>query len=115
MICHKCGSEMQQFTEGSTLILRCPNCGFSITTTYINPIYEDKTVYSVIVTDNNAITNANVKAISHIMNSNYINARKILSASPFKLCDGQAPFILSVKTQLDETQINYEITREFNY
>lgn len=115
MRCNKCNNEMKRYIEGSSLILRCPNCGYSVATTYMDPINADETIYSVIVNGKNEISIDNVKLISQIMNSNYITARNSLIAGPFKVSEGRATSILSVKKQLDDRGINYVITPEFKY
>ena len=45
----KCMREMYWTIEGATQGWRCPDCGWSIITTYIDPIYSDVTEYSLYV------------------------------------------------------------------
>lgn len=52
MICKKCGHKMNDYIKSSSWVWECPECGYSLATTYIDPIYEDRAKYKITLLPN---------------------------------------------------------------
>lgn len=45
--CLDCGSELEDFVEGSSMGQRCSSCGWSLVTTFTPPILEGEREYTI--------------------------------------------------------------------
>ena len=115
MKCEKCGTEMKYFIKGSTQGWNCPNCNWGIVTTYIEPIKDDKTIYSIILTKNNNHDINQLKPISRIASCNFIKAKELLESENIELVKDNAVAIKECATTLKENKINFEITPDYIY
>ncbi len=115
MKCENCGTEMKYFIEGSTQGWKCPNCNRGIVTTYIEPIKDDKTIYSIILTKNNNHNKNQLKVISKIASCNFIKAKELLESENTELVKDNAVVIRDFASNLKENKINFEIIPNYIY
>lgn len=113
--CPHCDTILEDFIEGSTMGQRCPNCGWSLVTTYTPPILEDNREYAITLLAGNDVSPAVLKAISRLMGCNYITARRLVLEAPKVLFAGHASDILEWKTALESAGVLIGITPEYPY
>ncbi len=115
MNCPKCNSSTISKIEGSTLIIKCTECEWSVATSYVDPIYEDETVYIVRV---GQVLNPNkeqLKAVSSVAGVNFIAAKKTLETPGATLIEGLAPEIKESVAKLSESNVAITIEPEYPY
>ena len=113
--CPDCDTILEDFIEGSSMGQRCPNCGWSLVTTYTPPILEDNREYAITLLAGNDVSPAVLKAISRLMGCNYITARRLVLEAPKVLFAGHASDILEWRTALESIGVLIAITPEFPY
>ena len=111
--CPQCGGALDHVIDGSTLILSCENCDWSVATTYVSPIDADETLYSISLLSDNDITVEKLKVISHIIGGNFLKAKAILNNSGAILTEIDARTAMEAKEKLDAAQLKYKITPDF--
>lgn len=115
MKCEKCRTEMKYYVEGSTQINKCPKCGWSFATTYIDPIHEDNTVYSLIIeqgNDINAKTIMELKKHVNLTNSEIIN---ILKTGNYVIAKQKAIEIKNSMEIFNNLNIKFRIEPHFKW
>lgn len=110
MICEKCGTEMEYFEEGSSCGQKCPNCGWGVVTTKLNPIFADENVYAMRLLSENEVNGLTLKAISKVCGVNYIAAKDIIEKGCETIFSGRASEVVGKKALLDEGGVKYTIT-----
>lgn len=115
MICEKCKTDMNWFSEDSVQGWVCSNCGWNLITTNIDEIYEDITEYSVYIKNMNGVNNEKIKSIARIAGVNFIIARKMLMESHACISKGKAPKIKDVIRELEKLNIQFEVIPKFRY
>ncbi len=113
--CEKCGSEMISIDNKKPIGMNCPNCGWGWASSYINEIDLDEKIYEIILLEGNEISNATVRAISIVTNTNYLNSRKILMKGDSTLIQGNARQIKEFASILETNNIKYKIVPEYPY
>ena len=112
--CQKCGTEMIPIDDDKPIGMKCPECGWSWATTFIEPIEEDTTVYQVSLTE--AVKSSEtIKVISKTTNKNYIQAKDIISNLPQVIFSGKATDVKRIIQLLDEEDLKYDIDPSFPY
>lgn len=115
MNCEKCGSEMEIQLKGSCLGVVCPNCGWGIASTYIDPLRADWTDYTIrLNADGKASVDA-IKAVSKLSGCNYLKAKDVIENTGGAILSGKATEIADAKNLLDSLGLNYETTPPFPY
>ena len=66
--CPNCGNKLISEIKGSSLIIRCTKCYYSVATTNIDPIYEDDSEYEIFLEEGNEITKENYFLIQSLTN-----------------------------------------------
>ena len=93
VICEKCGAVMVPIVPdkplGSTG-MECPECGWGWATTYIEPKYEDETVYKIVLDRGSDAAKENIKVIAGVMNCNYLRAKEVIDDAGHILAEGKA-------------------------
>ena len=112
VICEKCGSEMVALNESYSVGMECPNCGWGWVTTVVDPLFEDTTVYTIVLQKGNPSTKAVLKAISLVTGLNYLQIRDIIDEAPVSLVEGKAPAILKKCEQLERGSVKYQVVPE---
>ena len=115
MICEKCGTEMIHRINGRNYIIECPECGRNCVTTYIEPIYEDRTTYAISILPGNTATKSALSAIGKVANVNFLTGKLIAEQGREHVFEALAPAIREKKTLLDDAGIMYVIKPEFPY
>lgn len=113
--CPECGSELISEIKNSTLIVRCSKCNFSVVTTHIDPIYNDRQEYEVVLTKGNTITRENFFLIQAITGMNMKEIRCLFETAPYSLFKGYAPDVKELKEKMDDCNMKYEIIPKFKY
>jgi len=114
-LCEKCGNEMIPIKKDSTVGMVCPNCGYGVVTSFIDPIYEDYQEYEIYLTEGNTVTKDNYFLIQSLTNMSMLEMKHLFETTPFLLFKGLAPEVKELKGKLDECSINYSIVPEFKY
>ena len=114
--CPVCGSELNLFLKGSTVGVICPCCDYSVVTTRTEPIYEDETIYTILLEAGNTCDRPRLKLISKLAGVNYLRAKEMIASAPVVLVEGELAYIiLEMKKELDACGIKYSISPEFCY
>ena len=95
MLCEKCKTNMIHVCENSVQGWSCPVCGWGTLTTYID---KDK-----------------IKVISKIAGVNYIVAKQMLEKEGICILKAKAVDIKKAICELENVNIPFEVTPEFNY
>lgn len=115
MICDKCGATMVSRVEGSSLVAECPNCKWNVATSHVDPIYEDRNVFSLSILPNNALSKPVLSIISKMAGVNYLGAKIIAENGQENIFEGEAPAIYEKKELLDKASISYSIKPDYPY
>lgn len=117
-ICEKCGAVMVPIVPEKpvgSIGMECPECGWGWATTYIEPKYEDETVYRIILDHGSDATRENIRVIAKIIKCNYLRAKEILYAEGSILAEGKATEIEGFVKLLIQSSIRYHIEPEWLY
>lgn len=115
VICEKCGAEMIPASSNKSIGMECPACGHGWTTTQIDPIYEDDTVYKVILDEGNATEKEKLKAVTQIKDCNFIKAKEIICGPRQQLIAGKAYEIVDCIKILKEAGLMFHTEPEYPY
>lgn len=113
--CPKCGKELRSRIEGSTQIIECSSCDYSVVTSYIDPIHEDNQEYRIIIDGCESRNKKTYIALSRIAGTNVLGVKRLLDNTPTELLVGKAAEIKDVLDSLNENNVNYHIVPEFKY
>lgn len=114
IICEKCGNEMVSFIRGSSCGVECLKCGWGLATTYIEPIKTDETNYTLSIPTISEPNIDHIKAISNILNVNFIRSKSLLQEGNASITD-KAVKIRDYARLLNEKAIQFTITPDFPY
>ena len=115
MKCEKCKTEMKHYIEGHSQNIKCPKCGWGLATTYIEPIYEDNTIYSVIIERGNSVdakSVAEIKKYTNLTNPEIIN---VLKNGDFVLIKQKAFEVKNIINRLNNLNVKYKVEPEFKW
>lgn len=115
MNCPECNAPTISKIEGSSLVIECPECGWSIATSHIDPIYEDETIYLVRVGLNKTSSKEALKAVACITGGNFISAKSLLETPGSKLIEGKAPVVKKCLEDLTAAGVGFEVCPEFPF
>ena len=115
MICPVCKSPTVSSIEGSSLVIECPECGWSIATTYTDPVYEDEAVYTITMGEGNAPTKELLKVVSSIAGVNYIAAKRIIETPGAFLAQGSAVDVRDAIKKLSDFGASFGVDPDFPY
>lgn len=118
VICEKCGSVMVPIVPDKpvgSIGMECPKCGWGWATTYIEPKYEDESVYKIVLDRGSDATKENIKVIASIMNCNYLRAKEVIADAGLILAEGKATEIEESTQLLLRSSIKYHIEPEWPY
>ena len=115
MICENCSAEMQRSIEGSTLMWSCPSCGDAMARTYIEPIREDTTSYTLALDGEAKASKDTVRVVAGIAGCNYLTAKRLIEAGGGSLMRGQALRIRDAARELRAVSLPYAIDPDFPY
>ena len=115
IICEKCGAVMVPIDPDKSIGMKCPKCGWGWVTSYIEPKLEDETLYTIILDQGNQSNAKELKAVSTVAGCNYIQAKSLITESPYKLIEGLAIDIESCIEMLDKASVKYHVEPEWPY
>lgn len=115
IICEKCGAIMAPIDPDKPVGMECPDCGWGWATTYTDPKHEDETVYKIILEPGNETDKDTLKAISQILNCNYLKARDVIADFGETLVEGKASEIEGCIKTLLQASIKYRVEPEWPY
>lgn len=115
MKCEKCGTEMMHYIKGASQITKCPKCGWGWATSYIEPIHEDTTIYSIIIEHDNDVNEKNVSEIKKYTNQTSPEIISVLKNGNFILTKQNAIEVKNIICELDNLNIKYNIEPEFKW
>ena len=110
--CEKCGTEMEPFHKMGSCGYSCPKCGWGWATTYYSPLDLDKQKYTISVSSSSQANSASYKAVSKLMNCNYLEARKKM-ASGFIFKDVSAKETMLILKELASVQLEYSVDPQY--
>lgn len=115
MSCPECGSSLKSEVIGSTLVVSCAKCGWSVARTYIEPIREDATIYSLYLESGNSADKTTLSCLSKIMGCNFLQAKRVIDVDRPLLFSGNAIEVRERRDQLKEAKVTYSIEPDFPY
>lgn len=115
MSCPKCGGNLESKIVGSTLVVRCARCGWSVARTYIEPIREDETAYCLYLENGNPTDISTLSCLSKVVGCNLLQARRIVSGGRSLIFKGSAVEVRKWRDQLDAAGVEYSIEPDFPY
>ncbi len=115
MKCEKCGNEMQYYEQELTCGWSCPECGWGLVTTKLNPMFEDSTTYTIFLAEGNTPNIEVIKTLSKVCNQNYLSCKALLANPDSMLFSGKAYDVADKKKLLDDSRIHYRIDPIFPY
>lgn len=113
--CPECGGVLSSRIDGSCLTVACPSCGWSVATTYIEPIYMDRAEYAISILSGNPVTKPVLSAIGKVAGVNFLSAKPIAEQGSEYVFKALAPEIREKKKLLDDAGVSYRIEPEFPY
>jgi hypothetical protein len=114
-MCPECRGETRSIVEGSTLVISCEKCNWSIATSYLDPVYEDEADYTLRMGFDAPTTKEALKVVSLLVGKNFIQAKRILNSPGYELFKGKAPEIKEAIEKLSFADVPYEVTPDFPY
>jgi len=115
IICEKCGTVMVPIDSDKPVGMKCPKCGWGWATSYIEPKLEDETLYTIILDQGNESDAKGLKAVSTVAGCNHIQAKSLITESPYKLLEGLATDIESCIEILNKASVRYHVEPEWPY
>jgi len=112
MKCTNCNSEMTYFIEGQCCGWKCPKCGDSLVTTYYSALEMDSTKYSISVSVNGDNNMARIKAVSEVLNCNYLQAKERLKAG-FTISNVSASDATKIIKSLKKAELIFSTSPDF--
>ena len=114
MRCSNCNKEMIFFTEGQCCGWKCPECGDALVTTYYSELETDNREYSISVSGNGDLNKTKIKAVSEVLNCNYLQAKAELS-NGFTISNVSADDMSKIIKSLKNAGLYFDTTPEFPY
>lgn len=114
-ICEKCGAEMLPIDPHKPVGMKCPKCGWGWATTYIEPIKEDATDYTILLLAGNAPSKESIKTIAGIAGISFLQAKKMIENAPTSLFVGKAVKVKEIIATLEDSAINYQVEPKYPY
>ena len=115
-ICPICGNKLIEEVEGSSLIIKCTKCDYSVATSNISLIYEDETIYTVTIEEGNSVKMdviTTLKTITGLSTSEMLDIIK--AGCPYDLYAGRAVEVKEMKSKLENANIKFSIKPNFQW
>ncbi len=113
--CEECGAITERRVEDSTEGFFCTKCSWCLVTTLIPEIYADITKYKIYLLFANAHNKDHIKALSEVVNANFLQAMKMAKKDRPLIFEGEALEVSRVIKNLNKLSIEYEIVPKFPY
>lgn len=115
MSCPACGGSLKSEVIGSSVVVSCKKCGWSVATSYIEPIHEDEAVYNLFLEGGNSAEKSTLSCLSKVMGCNFLQAKKMIDGGRCLLFSGNAVEVRAKRDQLIEGKIAYSIEPDLPY
>lgn len=114
--CDTCGNQTEPKISGSVSGMYCDTCNkWLVVTTYISTSYQDDTVYTMTFSSNQHYGKTELKALSRLMNMNFLQVKKYFESSSSYSKTGKAVDVLQWQKVITDTQVTYSINPDFNW
>ena len=125
IFCEKCGAEMIDRSEGDSIFVECPNCGWGWATTLSDPTADDDTKYEIWLQPGNSQSPEILHLIASIANVNLLQAKRMLNLQEpvllYKAHNEAAASlnkvqrIQTIARNLKNANVDFFITPDFKY
>ncbi len=115
IICEKCGTEMIPLDPDRPVGMICPKCSWGWTTSYIDPIMDDTTNYTIFLLKGTAVSKETIKAVAEAVGINWLEAKKLLETAPVDIYSGKATDVKVILKFLTAHDIQYKVEPSFPY
>lgn len=113
--CPECGAAATENISGSSAVISCTKCDWSIARSWTEPINEDETEYELSLTEGNECTKEKLSAVSKVAGCGFVAARELIGnpCKPILKC-------LAVEMKkgieiLDSAGIGFSVNPDFPY
>ena len=109
-LCPNCKSTIIEEKQDSSITYKCSQCDYSVTTSIINLMYEDMTLYKIFLIEGNKVNQNIIKTLKKYLNTTTSSLINIIKSNNNHLLhEGFAPDIKQIIQDLDNNRIKYEI------
>ena len=115
MTCPKCNGELASEVRGSTLLLTCGKCGWSVATSSVEPVFLDETTYRLVLDAGNPASRPVLAAVSSVAGGNCLSAKRLVESAPVTLAEDLAPETMRLARILADGGVDYSVMPEFPY
>jgi DNA-directed RNA polymerase subunit RPC12/RpoP len=113
--CPRCGNQTEKINKGRAIGTGCPQCGWSVVTTYTHPIDQDVELYEVGIRRMDHPNENQIKIISNLSGINFLQARKKIKEGGSILFQINARQTFSIKAMLVDTGLSPIINPDFKW
>lgn len=113
--CPECGASATENISGSSAVISCTKCDWSVARSWTEPINEDETEYELSLLEDNECTKEKLSAVSKVAGCGFVAARKLMGdpCGPIVKC-------LAVEMKrnveiLGSARVRFSITPDFPY
>ena len=112
--CPKCDTgNLVTSIDGSSMTSTCDTCGWSVATSFIDPIFLDENTYEIILESNNRANKETLAAVSKAAGCNYIEAKKIVDNPDGAIARGDAVEMRAIARTLVQGGVSFRIVPDF--
>lgn len=125
IFCEKCGAGMIDRSEGDSVLVECPKCGWGWATTSCDPSADDDTEYEIWLRPGNTQSTEVLQLITGVANINFLQAKAMLSSDApvilYKAYSEAAPVqtkvqkIQDISRKLTDANLMFFIVPDFSY
>jgi ribosomal protein L37AE/L43A len=113
--CPKCEEELTESIRGAFLTLVCPKCGWRVARSWTEPINEDETVYSLMLTPQSEVTKEALSAVSKIAGCNFLTTKELIENPQKFLVECRTPEMKDYIKRLVDVNVEFIVMPEFPY
>ena len=113
-VCPWCRSRTEPFREDGIMGVRCTNCEWCVVTTYIEPIRQDTTLYTLSIDKVEFPNLEQLRTVSKVLGVHYLEAKKLLQSGEAKIVNN-AVEIQQIKNTLNLKSMHFNIYPDFQY
>ncbi len=106
---------MTESIRGAFLTFACPKCGWRVARSWTEPINEDETVYSLMLTPQSEVTKKALSAVSKIAGCNFLTTKELIENSQKSLVECKAHEMKGYIKRVVSANVEFIVTPEFLY
>jgi hypothetical protein len=112
--CQECGRVLESWIDRSTQGLYCPACQkWEVVTSYLPPILQDRQIYEIVLARVEQPNADQLCAVARLLSVGYLEARRMLPASPVTVFTGRADDVLRAVASLNDVGLAHMIVPDF--